>query len=308
MANQKKKKNTGVIVAITIVIFLLFAGGVTLILINSTKNKKTNTSTMETQQESEIQKESNDGETETVEETEESIVPFSIETKYGNLYYPNKWENVVRTEISEAESYEILFYATIEGKEDIHIFDVTFNGDGVEVDKRVTEDGETLSICVVSYDLDLDDSWKDTEKEIVYAMCEDINYLIGQLDEIGKSYYKQQIDAEIEGDFEISTDYGVLYYPKQWEEKIYTEINKDETYTVSFFADFEDKEKIHLFDVVFDGNGDSVGEIELDNGDIVTVCIESYELNLDESWTEDEENDIYVMMEDVNYLLNKLFE
>lgn len=87
----------------------------------------------------------------------------------------------MRVEQVEGDVYTIQFFATIEGKEDAHIFDIVLGGEeGYTLGYLKAEDDQ-ISVNVVSYDFELGEDWTDEEKNTVYTMSEDVNYIIGML-------------------------------------------------------------------------------------------------------------------------------
>ena len=77
--------------------------------------------------------------------------------------------------------------------------------------------------------------------------------------------------------FDIKTSYGMIQFPVAWTETVKTEtVIEDKIETVQFWVTLEGKEEIHLFDIVFGGEGDLVGVIETDEGEEISVCVESY--------------------------------
>ena len=120
----------------------------------------------------------------TIGTPDDSREAIEIVTKYGTLLYPKEWESNLRTEIVDSAVYKVEFYGTVEGKKEQHLFDLIFNGtDGCNLGTLKTESGEDVAINIVSYDLELDDTWTEDEKFTLYAMLEDINYTIGMLAE-----------------------------------------------------------------------------------------------------------------------------
>lgn len=110
---------------------------------------------------------------------EESYV---IETDYVRLYYPQKWEDNLETEVVEDEGYVVEFYGKVEGKERQKIFEVIFNGDADIVIGTVENNGENIYVGFNLTDLELGDDWTDEEADIICAMQEDVNYLMGMLE------------------------------------------------------------------------------------------------------------------------------
>ena len=107
---------------------------------------------------------------------------MGIATKYGDLRYPKRWSEQLRTEVVEkGGNAAVEMYGTIGEHEELHLYDVVFGGDeGVPIG-TVEADGEKVYVKLISYDLDFDDSWSEDEILTVKAMKEDINYLIDEL-------------------------------------------------------------------------------------------------------------------------------
>lgn len=108
---------------------------------------------------------------------------------------------------------------------------------------------------------------------------------------------------------EISTKYGTLLYPKEWESNLRTEIVDSAVYKVEFYGTVEGKKEQHLFDLIFNGtNGYNLGTLKTETGETVQINIESYDSKLDDTWTEDEQFVLYSMLEDINYTIGMLAE
>ncbi len=122
----------------------------------------------------------------TVGSPDDSREAIEISTKYGTLLYPKEWESNLRTEIVDSDVYKVEFYGTVEGKKEQHLFDLSFNGtEGYNLGTLTTETGEAVQINIESYDFELDDTWTEDERFVLYSMQEDINYIIGMLVEGG---------------------------------------------------------------------------------------------------------------------------
>lgn len=109
---------------------------------------------------------------------------YEIKTPYGNLYYPKKWKEYLHIEKIEQDAYIVEFYAKIEDKKEIHLFDIVFNGEGTEVKTLTLSNGEKLVVSMVPYENDFDKTWSEKEQQIVWEMREDISYLYDRLSEM----------------------------------------------------------------------------------------------------------------------------
>lgn len=106
---------------------------------------------------------------------------------------------------------------------------------------------------------------------------------------------------------EISTKYGTLLYPKEWESNLRTEIIDSDVYKVEFYGTVEGKTEQHLLDLSFNGTeGYNLGTLTTETGEAVQINIESYDFELDDTWTEDEKLTLYSMQEDINYCCDKI--
>lgn len=122
----------------------------------------------------------------TVEQQIQDEEAFTIETVYGNLYYPKKWEPQLRTEIVEEENYTVKFYGVVEDKEEQHLFSLVFGDNGSKLGS-LEKDGEIITVSIAFEETSMDENWSDDEKKVIYAMQEDINYLIGMWEKEGFS-------------------------------------------------------------------------------------------------------------------------
>lgn len=108
---------------------------------------------------------------------------------------------------------------------------------------------------------------------------------------------------------EIVTKYGTLLYPLEWESNLRTEIVDKEEYKVEFYGTVEGKKEQHLFDLSFNGTeGYNLGTLKTEGGEDVAINIVSYDFELDDTWTEDEQFVLYSMQEDINYIIGMLAE
>lgn len=119
----------------------------------------------------------------------------------------------------------------------------------------------------------------------------------------------ETIDAELLSEktfMEIETPYVVLQYPSRWEETVRVEQIEDDVYTVAFYGTVENREEHHLFDILFgDGDGFEIGKILVD-GKVVRMCVVTYDLKTDESWSDEEILELKGMREDVQHIISSV--
>lgn len=115
----------------------------------------------------------------TVEELEES----KIETAYGTLYYPKQWEEYVTTEQQEnGDTIVVSFVATLHNTS-YRLFEVTIGGtEGAAAGELTDAEGTKRTVYMQVYELEGDSELTATEQNRLYAMQEDLNYLIDHLE------------------------------------------------------------------------------------------------------------------------------
>lgn len=112
---------------------------------------------------------------------------------------------------------------------------------------------------------------------------------------------EERVDAVIE------TEFGSLHYPEQWSGFIKTRQDKqDDHIKVEFLAQINDKEYPLFNAVIGNGDGVKVGDLTDAAGQQRPVYIEMTELEEDPDLAENEQNRLYAMQEDLNYLIDNL--
>lgn len=176
MRRQKGSKGFIVVLILIIIILLIVSAGLLWIVI-----KNWNVIDLGIMKEISVSNENTSLTIGTPDDARESI---EISTKYVTLLYPLEWEKNLRTEIIDSDVYKVEFYGVVEGKTEQHLFDLVFNGtDGDNFGTLKTESGEEVTINIESYDFEFDDTWTEDEKNMLYTMQEEFNYMIGMLAE-----------------------------------------------------------------------------------------------------------------------------
>lgn len=107
---------------------------------------------------------------------------IDITTPYVTLKYPEKWLNFLKTEKIYSQYHEenltkIVFYSQVGEREKMPIFSIHFNEDGEFYMGSLDNSGDNVYISFSYSELVFDGQWTEEEKNIVYAMQEDINYI-----------------------------------------------------------------------------------------------------------------------------------
>lgn len=109
---------------------------------------------------------------------------MEIECKYGTLYYPKSWEKQVRVYENISDICMMEFYGTVEGKEEIQLFNVVFGGDYGNKVGELEIEGEVLNVSIMLFDPLFDETWTEDQKNEIYSMQEDINYVLLEMQKI----------------------------------------------------------------------------------------------------------------------------
>lgn len=110
-------------------------------------------------------------------------VPYvTVSTPYGNLYFQDQWENMMKTEQKETgDSVEVSFCAEINDMT-YTLFYVTIGpGEGTCVGELTGPDGVKREVFVRSNEMEDAPELSESERNRLYAMQEDINYIIENL-------------------------------------------------------------------------------------------------------------------------------
>lgn len=99
-----------------------------------------------------------------------------IETPYGSLYFPGKWEDCLLTEQDDSL---VDFYAALPDREPVLLFTVVFDTANGHLSGVITAaDGTERDFAIVSHRPELTGDWTDGEKDTIFAMQEDMNALL----------------------------------------------------------------------------------------------------------------------------------
>lgn len=131
--------------------------------------------------EEEIQSVSEDSVQNVQENNEQEYI--TINTEYGDLYYPQQWEDYLVTEQElEGESLIVSFSAQINETE-YPMFQVTVGGDsdGTEVGELTDSSGTKRMVYMKVEEMEVSDELTENEQQRLYAMQEDLNCVIDNL-------------------------------------------------------------------------------------------------------------------------------
>lgn len=121
---------------------------------------------------------------EDISSSESIVIPEDIvvHTDYGDLHYPDRWQEYVTIRQEQNGSTIEVTFETESGGKTYELFRILIGGDGNEVIGSLTDNAGTqrnvylyVKETAVSTDLD------EAEQTRFYAMQEDLNYLIDNL-------------------------------------------------------------------------------------------------------------------------------
>lgn len=238
-----------------------------------------------------------------------------IQTPYGPLRYPEGLADHLLVIQTSEQPYTIEFYAVMEGKREMRLFDISLGeASGGNMGMVQTPNG-VIPLNVIIYDLELDDSWTEGEVITVYAMQDVINEMIEQMspekeeEKVEQPIISQQPDnvATIHN-LEIETPYCTLYYPARWSNTVTWVIDEtqEEVYKVHVYSRIDGRENQLLFSIYFGGDeGEQLGAVMSAEEIPVPVNLLIAEPDL-EGWNAEDTEIVYSMQEASNELIARL--
>ena len=319
--NQKKASPVILGMVIAGLVFLILVAALAMILVNSGNDEMVldeSTTAMESAEPVEVAKDTTVSTEEIVNKQTArdyevaELVDGQIETPYGVLYYPEGMADLLLIANTSQEPYTLEFYAVMEGKKELRLFDISL-GEGADgnMGMVVTPDGE-VPMDVLIYNLTMDKTWSEGEIATAYAMQEEVNNLIAQLIPEGPtgspSVSDQPDEDQTMNNLEIVTPYGTLYYPAQWINTVSYECDdaQEDVYKVHFYSQIDGLADQLLFSIYFGGDeGDQLGAVMIEAGIPVPVYLLMAQLELDGLSDENVEC-ICAMQEACNLLIARL--
>ena len=105
----------------------------------------------------------------------------SKDLRYYSYRQQIEWKDkVVINTVSNGE-HKVEFYGIMEDEENLHLFDIVFNSEEGQELGVINKEGEEISISVVSYAFEQDENWTAENREMIYSMQEDMNFIFDYL-------------------------------------------------------------------------------------------------------------------------------
>lgn len=237
-----------------------------------------------------------------------------IQTPYGVLYYPEGMADHLIIVNSAADPYTLEFYASMEGKMDLPLFEIELgDGSGGNMGLVQTSQGEVPFNATI-YTLSFDETWSEGEILTAQAMQDVVNDMIDQLDPRKETARPDTAETFPESEnttvnyLEIVTPYCNLYYPARWGTVLRYDFDESEenVYKVRFYGRLEGRDVQQIFSIYFGGDeGDQLGAVLDADGIPVPVNILMHQLEV-EGLTESEKEALFSMQEAANQLIEKI--
>ena len=213
---------------------------------------------------------------------------YPIETPYGTLRYPQKWQAFTRT---EENGNAVSFYGWVAGKSEQPLFTLQF-GEG---DGYLLGTFHDTPVYIVDGEPVFDETWSEAEKETIYTMQEDVNVILRDFTLQAGTAQPQSIET-----FTVDSPIGALPYPEKWRDQIKTE---QTDHSVAFYAEIGDHEPLLLFTLQFgEGDGYLLGTLD-GTGVFVVDNVPAF----DETWSDAEKETVSAMQEDLDVIVQDLF-
>lgn len=112
----------------------------------------------------------------------EQVEAISVETIYGTLYYPEQWAEFAQIDQEEEDGVVSVFFSAAFDDEHYSLFTVKIDGsDGAYAGQITDKSGDTHDVRVIMEKLNGIDELPENEKNRLYAMQEDLNFVIEHL-------------------------------------------------------------------------------------------------------------------------------
>lgn len=108
-----------------------------------------------------------------------------VTTNFFELHYPAIWEDRVSVAAEEKDGVEtVAFYGKVDNHDKQLLFEIVFNySDGIVLGEYV-KDKNTVSVSMNVPEFVFDETWNTDEQTTLYAMQEDVNYVVQSMSSI----------------------------------------------------------------------------------------------------------------------------
>lgn len=107
---------------------------------------------------------------------------MTVETKFGTLHYNDQWREYIKIDQAEEGDVVSVSFTALINKKEYPLFVVNIGGgDGSEVGKLTDGDGKERIVYINASEIKEEEDLEANEQNRLYAMQEDINYVIDHL-------------------------------------------------------------------------------------------------------------------------------
>lgn len=234
-----------------------------------------------------------------------AVGEMKIETAFCDLYYPAQWKDYVK--IQEVDN-TVQFSAEVKGHAAQPLFDVHFDQeDGVFYDRILAKDNTAVTVSLTVYPIEADAGWDQEYVDQLYGMQDDLNYLCARLPLASSQEETTPAQVPVYDDIILDTPYGLLLYSGRWEPYLRMAVSEEAVYSVEFYATVDDHPEQHLFDIAIGANVNGAYQMCIgDDGSIITLKLERYPFEPDDSWTPEQADIVYGMLDGAEQLVQEL--
>ena len=227
-----------------------------------------------------------------------------IETPYGQIVFPGKYDQYLKVNRVEEPDLQLDFIAEFESGRIQKLFTLRFGApQAPAVGQLVSSDGVVVGVYVTVHTFAPDGTWQVKESTAVREMQEALNDILDamELNPVGSP--TPDIDGE---DLVLETPHGKLYFPGQWAEELKITVDETDGYEILFQGKIGEHDPIKLFTINFGGGtGTVVHTMRTENGVTYYVRLRTFPLETD-GWSTVDQATAVAMQEDLNHLLGKL--
>ena len=165
---KKKRKGQAALIVLLVIIVLIIGVAIGYLIQDSGKQSQ------KEEKQSEI--------VENADVKDDQSEELVIQTEYGDLYYPGQWEENLKIEQTmDNDSLQVSFSAHL-GDKDYLMFQVTIgSSEDTEVGELTDSSGTKRTVYMKLTELESMEQLSETEQHQLYAMQEDLNYVIDHL-------------------------------------------------------------------------------------------------------------------------------
>ncbi len=129
-----------------------------------------------------VQEAEEENTSENAQPTPENETDMVISTEYGDLHFRDQWREFMDIRQEQTEDVVTVYFNAMINETEYNLFEIRIGGEeGTQIGSLTDNSGNTHNVYAVVEELSRDENLTEEEQSRLYAMQEDINYLIGYL-------------------------------------------------------------------------------------------------------------------------------